>query len=93
MHPAARLQFERVAREYSRWRAIPEDERSLAPAWWWQPALQVAQESEEMSPLLCAMLERPPATTYAQGAKLLMATLVDQTAPTHPDDFPRKTKV
>jgi hypothetical protein len=92
MHPAARLQFERVAREYSSWRAVPEAERSPAPAWWWQPALQVAQEHEEMAPEWCARLELPFSSTYAQGAKVLMATFADQTAPTHPDEFPRKFK-
>ena len=35
MHPAARLQFERMIGEYGRWRAVPEKERSPAPAWWW----------------------------------------------------------
>lgn len=39
MHSAARLQFERVAREFAQWRAVPENERSPAPAWWWQPLL------------------------------------------------------
>src|ERR1700750_3075345 len=38
MHPTARLQFERIVREYTRWRSVPEEERSPAPAWWWQPA-------------------------------------------------------
>jgi hypothetical protein len=36
MHPAAKLQFERVVRKYSQWRSVPEEERSPAPAWWWQ---------------------------------------------------------
>ncbi|HMH97552.1 MAG TPA: hypothetical protein VK577_13355 [Bradyrhizobium sp.] len=31
MHTAARLQFERAAREFAQWRAVPEDERSPAP--------------------------------------------------------------
>ena len=41
MHPATRFQFERAAREYADWREVPEDERSPAPAWWWQTALEV----------------------------------------------------
>ena len=41
MHPAARLQFERMIGEYARWRAVPEKERSPAPAWWWGPAMEL----------------------------------------------------
>jgi hypothetical protein len=48
MHLAAKLQFERVVREYSQWRSIPEDERSPVPAWWWQPAFQVVEQHKEM---------------------------------------------
>jgi hypothetical protein len=53
MHPADKLQFERVAREYSQWRSVPEEERSPAPAWWWQPAIQVLSQDEEMPALSC----------------------------------------
>jgi hypothetical protein len=92
MHPTARLQFERIVREYTRWRSVPDEERSPAPAWWWQPALQVIDEREEMAPLWCQRLELPIRSTFAQGARVLMATLADQTKPTHPDEFPRKVK-
>ena len=92
MHPTARLQFERIVCEYARWRSVAEKERSPAPAWWWQPALQVIDEKEEMPPLWCQRLELPISSTFAQGAKTLMATLADQTEPTHPDEFPRKLK-
>ena len=34
MHPAAKVQFDRVVREFAQWRAVPADERSPAPAWW-----------------------------------------------------------
>ena len=50
MRATARLQFERIVREYSRWRSVPAGERSPAPAWRWQPALQVIDEQEEMAP-------------------------------------------
>jgi hypothetical protein len=33
MHQGENFQFERAVREFSQWRAIPEDERSPAPAW------------------------------------------------------------
>ena len=40
MHPAAKLQFERIIVEFARWRALPEDDRPPAPAWWWGPAVE-----------------------------------------------------
>ena len=48
MHPAAVLQFERMIGEYSAWRAIPEAERSPAPAWWWGPAIALRAASEPL---------------------------------------------
>jgi hypothetical protein len=90
MHPAARLQFERVAGEFAQWRAVPENERSPAPAWWWQPALAVARQLDEMAPQCCHHLELPLSSTYAAGASLLMQTLADQTSLPWPDEFPRK---
>jgi hypothetical protein len=90
MHPAAKFQFERAVREFSQWRAVPADERSPAPAWWWQPAFEVAGQQEEMPSLSCYRLELPPSSTYAAGAAVLMATLVDQTSLPWPDEFPRK---
>ena len=41
MHPAAKLQFERMIGEFVRWRGVPEDTRSPAPAWWWGPAMEL----------------------------------------------------
>jgi hypothetical protein len=90
MHPAAKLQFERVVDEYSLWRAVPEDERSPAPAWWWQPALQVAGHQEQMPALSCYRLELPVGSTYAAGATEVLAPIVTQTSLPWPDEFPRK---
>jgi hypothetical protein len=90
MHPAAKIQFEHAVSEFSQWRAVPEEERSPAPAWWWQPAFEVAAQQEEMPPLSCDRLELPLASTYAAGAAVLMATLADQTSLPWPDEFPRK---
>jgi hypothetical protein len=90
MHPAAKFQIERAVREFSQWRAVPADERSPAPAWWWQPAFEIAGQQEEMPPLWCHRLELPLSSTYAAGAAVLMATLVDQTSLPWPDEFPRK---
>jgi len=90
MHRPAKLQFERVTPEFAQWRAVPEDERSPAPAWWWQPAFEVAEQQEEMAPQWCHHLELTLSSTYAAGASLLMATLADQTSLPWPDEFPRK---
>ena len=65
MHQTAKFQFERTAREFAQWRAVPEDERSPAPAWWWQPALEVVEQHEEMGALLCYRLQLPVGSTYA----------------------------
>jgi hypothetical protein len=85
MHPAAKFQFERVVREFAQWRAVPADERSPAPAWWWQPAFEVVAQQEEMPPLCSIRLELPLSSTA-----VLIATLADQTSLPWPDEFPRK---
>jgi hypothetical protein len=90
MHPAAKLQFERTAREFAQWRAVPEEDRSPAPAWWWQPAIDVVAQHEEMGALLCYRLQVSVGSTYAAGAAVLMGTLADQTSLPWPDEFPRK---
>ena len=90
MHPAAESQLARVASEYATWRAVPEAERSPAPAWWWQPAFEVRDRQELMSPIWCHHLELPIGATYADGAAMLMAALADQTSLPWPDEFPRK---
>ncbi len=90
MHPAAKLQFERAVAEFALWRAVPEDERSAAPAWWWQPALQVAEHSEPMPELWCERLELAAGASYAEGAAVLMAPIISQTSQPWADEFPRK---
>jgi len=40
MHQSANLSFERVVHEFARWRAVPEQQRSAAPSWWWGPAFE-----------------------------------------------------
>jgi hypothetical protein len=90
MHPAAKFQFERTAREFAHWRAVPEADRSPAPAWWWQPAIELVARREEMEPLLCYRLQLPTGSTYAAGTAVLMAALAEQTSLPWPDEFPRK---
>jgi hypothetical protein len=90
MHAAAKFQVDRIAREYSRWRSVPEAERLQAPSWWWQPAFEVQTRQEWMAELTCMRLELPVGSTYAAGAAVLMAALADQTSLPWPDEFPRK---
>ena len=93
MHPALKFQIERTAREYCKWRAIPEEQRSPAPAWWWQPAFEASTRPEPMAELTCIRLELPIGSTYAAGAAVLMASLFYQTSLPWPDEFPRKIEL
>jgi hypothetical protein len=88
MHPAANLQFERSLREFARWRAIPEADRSPAPAWWWGPALEVRDVAQPMPPGWCARLELGEGSTFADGAEVFLKCLADQTSLPWPGHFP-----
>jgi hypothetical protein len=90
MHPAARLQFERVVDEYAKWRAIAEDERPPAPAWWWGPALDIRESAAALTPSSSRRLGLPDGATYTDAAKLLLQSLVGQTSVPWPYDFSRK---
>jgi hypothetical protein len=92
MHPAAIFQLERVVCEFAQWRAVPEAQRSPAPAWWWQPAFEAREQAEEMPPICCHHLELPVGSSYAAGAAALLTTLADQTSLPWPDEFPRRIK-
>jgi hypothetical protein len=87
---AARLQFERIAGEFGSWRAIPDAERSPAPAWWWGPAMEALDEADVMPAELCAGFELPPGSSYGDAAEMLMQALAEQTSLSWPDQFPRK---
>ena len=93
MHPAARLQFERMIGEFVRWRAVPEKERSPAPAWWWGSAMEVRGVQQPLPAEWSVQLELPDNATYAAGAEIFLTALADQTSLPWPYDFPRKTDV
>jgi hypothetical protein len=93
MHQAASLQFERVMDELDLWHAVPEDERSAAPAWWWGPAMAVFDAQEPMRHGWCRELGLGDGSTYAEAAHVLLALFAEQTSPSWPDDFPRKAEV
>jgi len=54
MNPALTLQFERAVNEYARWQAVPAEDRSDAPAWWWDTALAAVDETATMPVEWCA---------------------------------------
>jgi len=87
MHQAARLQFERCVREFARWRAVPKDDRSPAPGWWWGPAFELVGMADVMPPDWCARLELPLGSSFDAGAKVLLASLADQTSLPWPGGF------
>lgn len=89
VNQAARDQFGRVVDEFVRWREIPEDERSPAPAWWWGPAFDVRTIQETMPADWCAGLRLPEGSSCAAGAAVFLNALAEQTSLSWPEDFPR----
>jgi hypothetical protein len=88
MHQAINVQFERVVREFARWRAVPEPERSAAPAWWWGAAIEVLGMQQPMPADWCARLELPVNATYSDGAEVFLKCLAGQTSLPWAGDFP-----
>jgi hypothetical protein len=92
MHRATNVQFERAVAEYVRWRTVPEDDRSPAPAWWWGPAFEVRELEQPMPADWCVGLQLPDGSSFADGAGVFLKALADQTWLPWPDDFPGKAK-
>jgi hypothetical protein len=86
------LLFGRIVDEFVRWRAVAEDDRSPAPAWWWGPAFESLGERQPMPPEWCAGLELPAGASYADGAAVFVGSLAGQTSLPWPEDFPRRAK-
>jgi hypothetical protein len=74
---------------FARWRAVPEDERSPAPAWWWGPAFEMLGVQQPMPAEWCSSLELPEGSAIATGAGVFLKSLADQTSLPWPDGFPR----
>jgi hypothetical protein len=91
MHQAANVQLGRIVDEFVRWRAVAEDDRSPAPAWWWGPAFENLGVRQPMPLEWCARLELPAGASYADGARVFLALLAGQTTLPWPDDFPGRT--
>ena len=92
MKEAATLQFERAIGEYATWLAVPEDDRSPAPAWWWSSALALRESAEPMPADWVQPLGLPAETTIGAGARMMLAALADQTLKPWPEEFPRRYK-
>jgi hypothetical protein len=90
VHRAANLQFERIVGEFVRWRDIPDDERSPAPAWWWGPAFEVLGMQNALPRQTCTILGLPDGATYADGAGVFLRSLAGQTFLPWPGNFPRR---
>ena len=90
MHPAAVLQFHRMIDEYASWRAVPEGERSPAPAWWWGPAMQSRTAAEHLPAAWCDELRLPRQATYGAAAHIVLGSFAGQTSVPWPYEFPRK---
>jgi hypothetical protein len=92
MHQAVNVQLGRIVREFAQWRAVPKDERSPAPAWWWGPAFEARHIQQPMPADWCAQLELPGNSSYATGAETFLDSLAGQTSLPWPDDFPRRIR-
>jgi hypothetical protein len=92
MHRATSVQFERAVDEFVRWRAVPEQDRSPAPAWWWGPAFEMLGVRQQMPAEQCASLELPDGSSFADGADVFLRSLADQTSLPWPDGFPDKAR-
>ena len=93
MHPAQRLQFERLIGEYNAWRAVPEPERSPAPTWWWGPAVELRTASAPLTAQWCAALGLPDRATCAAAADIFLRAFAGQTSVPWPYDFPRMAQI
>jgi hypothetical protein len=88
MAQAADLLFERIVREFAQWRAVAEDVRSPAPAWWWGPAFEARSIAQPMPDAWCSSLGLPNGATIARGADVLLKSLGNQTLLPWTGDFP-----
>jgi len=89
MLEALKIQFERAVKEYAEWRAVPDHERSDAPAWW-GTAMDALGQQAAMPIEWCSILGVSAGASFSEGALVLMAPIVRQTHSPWPSEFPRK---
>jgi hypothetical protein len=92
MHQAKLIEFDRLAQEIAAWRAIPKDDRSPAPCWWWGPALALRHAHDAMSPEDCRRFGLPPGASFADAGDKVMAFLAAQRSLSRPGEFPRRRR-
>ena len=92
MDQRTNLPFARIVDEFTRWRAVAEDERSAAPAWWWGPAFEVRSLRDPLPAEWCPRLGLSEGATYADGAAVFLDAFSGQTSLPWPDDFPRRAR-
>ena len=88
MHQASDMQFGRALCEFEKWRAVPRQTRSPAPAWWWGTAIELRDSEKPMPNECCEILELAEGATYAEGARLLLHLFADQKSLPSPEGFP-----
>jgi hypothetical protein len=88
MHQGSNVQFERALGEFAKWRAIPEQARSPAPAWWWGTAIELRDVTRPMPRQWCEGLQLAEGATYADGARFLLHLFADQRSLPSADGFP-----
>ena len=88
MRQTTDLSFERIVDEFARWRAVPEPERSPAPAWWWGPAFEALERRRPMPAEWCASLGLPDHSPVAAGAGAILTSLSNQTLLPWTGNFP-----
>jgi hypothetical protein len=90
MNPVTNVSFKRAVDEFVRWRAVPEDARSPAPAWWWGPAFEARDVTQTMPTEWCSGLELPDGSTFADGANVFLRSFAGQKSLPWPEEFPGK---
>jgi hypothetical protein len=78
MHQVSNVQFERAVHEFVQWRAVAEQARSPAPAWWWGTAIELRDVARPMLREWCEGLELAEGATYADGARVFLHLFADQ---------------
>ena len=88
MHPATYSQFDRQIAEYQRWLAVPEDDRSPAPGWWWGPALALRAVPGTLRRDFAQRLQLPEGASNATAAQLFLDAMAGQIFLPWPEEFP-----
>ena len=88
--PAAAFPFARAVAEYARWRAVAEDDRSPAPAWWWATAFALRDAEEPLPEAQATMLALEHGASHGDGARLMLRALAGQQVQPWPEEFPHR---